>query len=127
MNRVKELRLENKLSQEKLASMLNVHQTAVSQWEKNRTSPDTDTANKIAKMFKVSIGYVLGYENEKKQPTDDPTPPSQEKASDINLDELEFALFGEVRELDDADKEELLRNARRMKELMDLRKKQKGE
>ena len=68
MNRVKELRLENKLSQSKLASILNVHQTAVSQWEKNRTSPDKETANKIAKIFNVRLEYVLGYDDTKKEP-----------------------------------------------------------
>lgn len=45
----------------------------------------------------------------------------------VTLDELEFALFGEVRELDDEEKEELLRNARRMNEVRKLRNKKPEE
>ena len=36
-----------------------------------------------------------------------------------------LALYGEIRELTDEDKEELLRDARRMRELLELRKKQR--
>ena len=44
MNRIKELRKARKISQCKLAEMLNVHQTAISQWETGRTNPDIATA-----------------------------------------------------------------------------------
>lgn len=69
MNRVKELRKLNNISQQKLASMLNVHQTAISQWETGRTSPDIQTANILAKLFNVSLDYLLGNEE-----TINPTP-----------------------------------------------------
>lgn len=62
MNRVKELRKLNNISQQKLASMLNVHQTAISQWETGRTSPDIQTANTMAKLFNVTLDYLLGSE-----------------------------------------------------------------
>ncbi|MCL2512362.1 MAG: helix-turn-helix domain-containing protein [Oscillospiraceae bacterium] len=61
MNRIKELRKQNNLSQGKLAKLLKIHQTAVSQWETGRTSPEKKLANKMAGMFGVSIGYILGY------------------------------------------------------------------
>ena len=60
MNRVKELRKKSGYSQQKLAKILNVHQTAISQWETERTSPDIDIASKMAAVFLVSLDYLLG-------------------------------------------------------------------
>lgn len=62
MNRIKELRKSNNVSQEKLAKALNVHQTAVSQWEQGRTRPDNQLLSDIALYFGVSIDYLLGYD-----------------------------------------------------------------
>lgn len=64
MNRVKELRKKHKISQQKLADILNVHQTAISQWETGRTSPDISIATEMAKLFDVSLEYLLGIEGE---------------------------------------------------------------
>lgn len=61
MNRVKELRKQNNYSQQKLANALNVHQTAISQWETGRTSPDLEIAAKMAELFNVTIDYLLGH------------------------------------------------------------------
>lgn len=63
MNRIKELRKKNGFSQQKLAEILNVHQTAISQWETGRTSPDIEIANKLSIVFNESIEYLLGLEN----------------------------------------------------------------
>lgn len=63
MNRIKELRKSRGLSQQKLAQILNVHQTAISQWETDRTSPDIDSANRLASLFNVSIEQLLGLED----------------------------------------------------------------
>lgn len=64
MNKVRELRKEHRISQQKLAAILNVHQTAISQWETGRTSPDVSVATEIAKIFNVSLEYVLGINTE---------------------------------------------------------------
>lgn len=58
-DRIKSLRSREKLSQADLARALNVHQTAVSQWETGRTAPDSDILPNIAKMFDVSTDYLL--------------------------------------------------------------------
>ena len=60
MNRIKRLRLERKLSQTDLAKAINVHQTAISQWETNKTNPDMSTALLLAEFFEVSLDYLLG-------------------------------------------------------------------
>lgn len=60
MNRIKQLRKQNGISQQKLSSMVNVNQTAISQWETGKTSPNLDTAAKLAEIFNVSMEYLLG-------------------------------------------------------------------
>ncbi len=60
MNTIKELRLQRGLSQAALARQVQVHQTAVSQWEKGRTSPDGATLRRLAGVFGVSVDYLMG-------------------------------------------------------------------
>lgn len=63
INRIKELRKKSNISQQKLASLLNVHQTAISQWETGRTTPDIETANIMAKLFNVTLEYLLNLDS----------------------------------------------------------------
>ncbi len=69
MNRLKELRLENGYkSQQDLAAVLFVNQTAVSQWERGVTIPNNQTLIKLSKMYGVSIDYLLGTSSERQPP-----------------------------------------------------------
>lgn len=63
--RLRKLRKENGLSQAEMAKKLNVHQTAVSQWEQGRTTPDMQTLIKISQLFSVSTDYLLGETEQK--------------------------------------------------------------
>ncbi|MGN1250748.1 MAG: LexA family protein [Candidatus Spyradocola sp.] len=68
---IREMRLKKGISQKELAAKLHVHQTAVSQWENGRTSPDNELLSKIADVFDISVDYLLGRENaELSSPTD---------------------------------------------------------
>lgn len=60
MNRVKELREKHGMSQTAIAKIACVHQTAVSQWENGRTSPDIDSALSLCRYFNVGLDYLLG-------------------------------------------------------------------
>ena len=60
MNRICELRKQNKLTQKALAEKLQVDQSAVSYWECGRAFPDTQKQILLADLFGVSIDYVLG-------------------------------------------------------------------
>ena len=62
MNVIRELRKSKKMSQKELADMLFVNQTAVSQWERNVTTPNSVTLKKLSEIFNVSIDYILGNE-----------------------------------------------------------------
>lgn len=57
--RLKKLRKDNNLTQTDLSRLLNVHQTAISQWETDRTKPDHELLKKLAEIYSVSIDYLL--------------------------------------------------------------------
>lgn len=59
MNRIKSLRIEKNLTQSQLAKLCGVHQTAVSQWEKDRTQPDADSLKILSEVLDVSIDTIL--------------------------------------------------------------------
>lgn len=62
METIKKYRKLCGLSQKELADLCSVHQTAVSQWEKGRTTPDIESLKKIAKALKVSTEALLEIE-----------------------------------------------------------------
>lgn len=88
-NKIKQLRKQHGISQTQLAQKLNVHQTAVSQWELNRTIPDIDTLKNLSDLFGVSVDYLLGR-------TDEPSPSSPDYTPGITEDFVTFPVIGEV-------------------------------
>ncbi|HEM5162409.1 TPA: helix-turn-helix transcriptional regulator [Streptococcus suis] len=70
-NRLRELRQENKLTQDELALELNknlkkgekrVSKMTISNWENNKHAIKPDKAQALADHFGVPVGYLLGYE-----------------------------------------------------------------
>lgn len=57
---IKIFRKEKGLSQEELASRLNVVRQTVSKWEQNLSVPDSEMLIKLAEVFEVSVGTLLG-------------------------------------------------------------------
>ena len=55
-----ELRLEHKVSQEKLAKIFSVGQQTISKWEHKVCEPDYDTLLIVANYFDVTTDYLLG-------------------------------------------------------------------
>lgn len=68
MNRIKELRNANKMTQSDLAKRLNTSTSNVSGWECGKWQPDNDALVKLAELFGVSVDYLLGAERHKKEP-----------------------------------------------------------
>ncbi len=58
--RIKELRIENGLTQKQLAEKLNITNSTVCDWEKGRSEPDLTTLAKVAKFFTISADYLVG-------------------------------------------------------------------
>lgn len=59
-DKVKKLRRERRISQARLASIIDVSQSAVAKWEIGMTEPTLSAIIKIAKYFKVSSDYLIG-------------------------------------------------------------------
>lgn len=60
MNRIKELRLKNKLSQAELGNKVNVSNQAISAYESGFRNPKPETWQALADYFNVSIPYIKG-------------------------------------------------------------------
>ncbi len=58
--RIKEIRTEHGLSQEKFGAFLSVSQDTVSLWEKGKSVPTAEFLIEIAKRFEISVDYLLG-------------------------------------------------------------------
>lgn len=106
MIRLKELRANikatkgKKVSQQDLAKALNVSRSTVSMWETGASDPDTDSLQKIASYFSVSVDYLLGYnimEENKKLST---------VTEDVGFDivDTEYKFILQVRQLDERDR-----------------------
>ena len=61
MNRLKELRKEKKLSQKEIAKEMSISEKTLSRWENGESQIKPEKAQKLADYFGVSIGYLLGY------------------------------------------------------------------
>ena len=57
--KIQQLRKAQNLSQEQLAVQLEVSRQAVSKWELNESTPDTDKIILISRIFSVSTDYLL--------------------------------------------------------------------
>lgn len=61
--RLKELRLEAKLTQVEVSKYLNIRQSAYVNYEKGTNMPLASNLKKLAQLFNVSISYLLGETN----------------------------------------------------------------
>ena len=95
MKRLKELRLKKGMSQKEFANIFHASQNTISQWENGTRKPSYEIAQEIANFFEVSTDYLLGE-------SDIP------KTLDEQLDGVEFALYGEVKDMTEAQKRDVL-------------------
>lgn len=58
--RLKELRIQNKLGQAELAKRCNVKQSCVSKWERGITLPDAEMIVVLCEVLHESADYLLG-------------------------------------------------------------------
>ncbi|CYU09508.1 S24 family peptidase [Streptococcus suis] len=59
--RLKDLRINKKLSQDKLGSLLEVSKVAISNWETGKSVPSEANLERIAKVFDVDAHYFYSY------------------------------------------------------------------
>ncbi|MBE5758008.1 MAG: helix-turn-helix transcriptional regulator [Clostridiales bacterium] len=63
--RLKELRIESKLTQKQLSDKLDgkIKQSSIARWEQGERVPGLDSAKLLAEYFGVSIDYLAGLED----------------------------------------------------------------
>jgi len=59
---IKSLRKQKGFSQEEVATRLNVVRQTVSKYEKGLSIPDAETTSRLAELFGVSVGELMGEE-----------------------------------------------------------------
>ena len=59
---LKELRINENLTQEDMAKMLNMSATGYASYEQGKAEPSIDTLITLARFFKVSIDELVGNE-----------------------------------------------------------------
>lgn len=64
--RIAKIRKENNLSQEAFGEALGVTRQAISKWEADANIPDVDKLMAMSRLYGVSVGYILGMEEETK-------------------------------------------------------------
>lgn len=64
---LKELRNIHGVTGEELGKAISVSRNAISNWENNRRTPDSNMIKDIANYFNVSTDYLLGYSQEPKR------------------------------------------------------------
>lgn len=58
--KIKELRVEKKMSQEKLAEQMDISRQAVAKWESGTSLPDTQHLLKLSQIFNVPVEEITG-------------------------------------------------------------------
>ena len=61
--RLKELRIENSLTQQQVAKIMGITRSAYSNYENGLRMPEMETLKKLCVYFKVSADYLLGLED----------------------------------------------------------------
>jgi transcriptional regulator with XRE-family HTH domain len=61
--RLKDLRVERKLSLRELSKLADVSVMSISRWENNQSDILSESITKLAKYFGVTTDYLLGLEN----------------------------------------------------------------
>lgn len=63
-DRIRELRVQKRMSQTDLAKAINTSQQAITKWENGKSEPSSSVINNIANYFNVSTDYLLGRTSE---------------------------------------------------------------
>jgi len=62
--RLAEIRKDRGMTQKELAKFLSVSATTISGYERNKKTPCDDTKVRIARLFNISLDYLLGANDE---------------------------------------------------------------
>ena len=98
---IRAARIAANLTQAELAKRIGVKQQTIQKYENGIvTNIPSDRIEAIAKALEVTPAYLMGWEQEPAQ--------DAEPTLDEQLEGIEFALWGEVKDLSDDEKQDIL-------------------
>lgn len=101
MLQLRALRRKCGITMKELGAKIGVAESTISQYETGKRQPDYETLLRIGEYFGVSVDYLLGVEKEK--------PTAEGSELDKQLAGVDFALYGEVKDLTEGQKRDVLR------------------
>ena len=63
-NRIRDLRKKRGMTMKELGQIVGLAESTISQYETGKRQPDNETLLKLGEFFNVSVGYILGADNE---------------------------------------------------------------
>ena len=108
--RLKELRLENRLTQEELAEKFYLNKSSISRYERGQQVPELELLKKIADYFGVGTDFLLGKSNIRT-----PYKEAQEQKSNEDID-LWLSKTDGYKELPEEDRLKIIEYAKFMLE-----------
>ncbi|WP_196601567.1 helix-turn-helix domain-containing protein [Pectinatus frisingensis] len=110
MNIIKQLRQENKLTQENLGKKLNIQKSAISKYETGRSRPSLEALQKLSSIFNVSIDTLLEGLGMKITTYANDSEHMQPKDLKKFLDQTEIMFDGEIYNLTPEEKEMVMQS-----------------
>ena len=114
MNRIKELRKQRKLSQEKFAEIVGVSRRTVQKWESGETTIKAVKTKQLADYFEVSEGYLLGYSQSQDIPDEKWLQLSKRQQYIQKLTNIKISLLREQEEISAQDLRNIKKEARNL-------------
>ena len=114
MNNLKKLRKDKGLTQQELAQEMETTKLTISNWENEKHTIKAEKAKQLADFFGVTVGYLLGFSDEKQRP--DIFTPKEERMwhefdyLQLSRTDLNFYLYEDLRKKLDPNLLELIIN-----------------
>lgn len=67
-NRIREVRKAHNMTMKQLGAEIGLAESTISQYETGKREPDYETLLRIGDLFGVTVGYLLGAEEQKENP-----------------------------------------------------------
>ena len=106
-SRLRELRLEKKLTQQQLSEMLGLSQSSIAYYEKSKKEPSLITLLQLAKFFNISLDYLVGLSSNR-QNGHNGDKGHNEQQEPIEMDEAAWDIYQRFTRLSSEAKERLI-------------------
>lgn len=95
IDRLEELRKEKNISRKQLLEYCGLGKNQITYWEQKNIVPNLSTLTILSNYFGVTVDYLTGESDQRTVPTEE-------------LEGIDFALSGEIREMSENEKQDLL-------------------